>query len=432
LPRRIANIIVRFFTAGKKWIPYTFTYCDKCRKYVRRNHEHQENLRATGLRGIRKPKIRYRFKSRKEIPDVIDYEPIFEKAGYYPPDQGNQGSCTAQCGINDKAFQEIIAGTFTGQNSAAQLYWDIRDIDGETEHDSGGWMDQIGGVLGGTMKGQKVPDKLGVCLNKTMPYNQFDYKTQPSTKAYTEAKDYKCDPKQEAFYIDDIPDFLVEKKLPRIGIPITVSFNESLYNGGYVPETNDDRVRGYHAVTVVGKTPKYVKCMNSWGKITQARGYFYITWGELEYQESKGRVVCYAQKDHKDPSPKPNPVECIEGDTIILETCPNGSWKKRQRCVNNKWITEEQECDNPSPLPDNIWKGWSGATFFFLVVALVVAMFLAAYADIMRLYPGAMNYIPMILNYWCVIVGMIWGINLGKNLAYKHYYKKLMGEDYGK
>src|SRR4030042_1572661 len=101
-------------------------------------------------------------------------------------------SCTSQCGINDKAFQEIVNKTFKEKFSAAMLYWDIRDIDGVTDSDAGGWMDQIGGVLGGIMKGVKVRDKLGVCHNSTMPYSQFNYKTQPPSDAYVEAKNYEC------------------------------------------------------------------------------------------------------------------------------------------------------------------------------------------------------------------------------------------------
>src|SRR4030042_5989624 len=411
LPRRIANIIVRILTSYRKlrpiiglhskpttWIPYSFTYCVGCKKWVRKNHYCRSKLIGTGLRGIKKPKIRYQFKSHKTIPDIIDYRPIFNEAGYYPPDQGSQGSCTSQCGINDKAFQEIINKTFKEKFSAAMLYWDIRDIDGVTDSDAGGWMDQIGGGLGGAMKGIKVRDKLGVCHNSTMPYNQFDYNTRPSSNAYIEAKNYKCNLQQESLVIDDIPEFLVEKKLVRIGIPITTSFNQSLHNGGYVPETHDDNIRGYHAVLVVGKTPEHLIVMNSWGPNVQAKGYFYYPWGEVRYQQSKGRVDCWSQRDSNDPSPNPDPDP---------EPDPDPS---------------------PSPLPDNIWKGWSGATFFFLVVALVGAMFGTAYLQFTGMMPGAMSYIPYVINYWAVIVSMIWGVELGKNLAYKYYLKKLMGE----
>src|SRR4030042_3651477 len=127
-PRRFANITVRILTLGRKWIPYSFTYCDHCEKWVKRDHEHQANLVATGLRGIKKAKVRYRFKSKKTMPDTIDYRPIFNEAGYYPPDQGNQGCYSADTQIltSDgwKCFPEV-----TDKETLATL-----NMDGEIEY----------------------------------------------------------------------------------------------------------------------------------------------------------------------------------------------------------------------------------------------------------------------------------------------------------
>ena len=187
--------------------------------------------------------------------------------------QGTQGSCTANCGCEDKALTTIKKAQLYLTYSRAFLYYQERVILNETTVDQGANMVDIGEALA----------QWGVCYDATMPYNQDNYTTAPSQAAYSEAANHKSAANQTAVTPSDFKAALVDCQQQvnlgavRIGVPVGQSFMDASTNGGWVPipPPNDNHLGG-HAMLVVGYNDTlqgpdgnvgYFFALQSWGNL---------------------------------------------------------------------------------------------------------------------------------------------------------------------
>jgi hypothetical protein len=276
--------------------PKTMWYCNNCKRHVHGQHLQKPwgNGHDVFVLGLilplqpHKPEdFKPRLKLAAPLPRKVDMRPILANGGFVPFDQGQQGSCTANCGCADRAFMEIKAGTYTKPKSRSFTYARERLNMGTFPDDSGANMSDIGDVFG----------VYGVCFDSTMPYRDTDCATKPSNIAYTEALNYRCNPNQVDVSVDQIKQVTYEASIDvtagavRIGIPVPENFMDAINNGGYVPATPSGSILGGHALLVMGydddlKGPDgnvgYYIILNSWG-LVGASGYLYIPYVFMTY-----------------------------------------------------------------------------------------------------------------------------------------------------
>jgi len=303
----------------KRFLPSRY-YDHLNKRFVKEKDAGKPGVRTYGVR-LTKPKpeqfkFRQRYlgvRLRPKLPSRVDYRDLLSNGGFMVFDQGSQGSCTANCGCADKAFQEILSNTYGDPFSRAFLYYECRKLHGWENEDSGAEMEDIGIILGSE----------GVCLDSTMPYSQFDYTTPPDQEAIDEALAWTDDRDQTRLSWGEVKSALVEGPvminnipvgLPRIGVPIYSSFTSSEYNGGWVPIPQPtEELLGGHALLVVGYdddlvSPSGVKghyiVLNSWGRLQGARGYQYFPY---DYEKWSGPQSDNWQQFDQTPGPGPGP-----------------------------------------------------------------------------------------------------------------------------
>ena len=257
---------------------------------------------------LRKPEpFKYVFRryfSLRYLPPKIDLRPVLEAGGFKVFDQGNQGSCTANAGCADKAYQEIVNQTYETPLSRAFLYYEERALHGWEGQDTGAYMEDIGKVLG----------TKGVCLDKTMPYHDYNYTTKPSDIAYNEALEWVDDPTQTALAHGEIKNALNESKPVRIGVPVPNAFFEAKANG-WVP-LKYDNILGGHALLVVGYDDNltspagvtgHLIVLNSWGEGFGDQGYVYIPYEWMAHYNNNDNWTQLDVNPNPIPPEPPNP-----------------------------------------------------------------------------------------------------------------------------
>ena len=307
-------------------------FCRTCLMHVPSDHGAKYPTHIIHSLGVRltKPKPeQFKFRKRyttidiSKLPRKVDWRPILKDAGIKHNNQNGQGCCTAETAVIDKAFQEVLRGTYPGKFSVPFVYYQERVRHGCENEDSGAYMEDEGIVLG----------EDGVCLDSTMPFNPYDYRTPPSDAAKAEAKQWTTDRDQtrlswgaelmaalnEGPVMVYVPEYgNVPDGMPRTGIAIYSSFWNSEYNGGYVsiPQANES-LEGGHSLLAVGYdqdmigpdgTRGYFIFWGSWGELICAYGDHYIP---IEYHKYVGDSSDIWQQFDQVPGPGPQPTDCL-------------------------------------------------------------------------------------------------------------------------
>ncbi len=160
-------------------------------------------------------------------------------------DQGQLGSCTANCwlGMFMFATKKLFGETFLG--SRLQLYLDERKLNGNVDTDSGAEM----------RDGAKCLATIGVCPESMRPYDVSRYTVQPSADCYTEAAKRKI-----VQYMNVAQDLDHMKACLAEGFPFIFGFNVassfesfSVSRTGIVPMPKaGETVVGGHCMEVLG------------------------------------------------------------------------------------------------------------------------------------------------------------------------------------
>ncbi|MCK5896236.1 MAG: DUF4214 domain-containing protein, partial [Cocleimonas sp.] len=208
----------------------------------------------------------------------VGLPPSTDLSANFPPasSQGSQASCVGWAvGYALKSYHERVEEQwgFSPQTifSPSWLYNQIN-----------------GGINGGT----RIIDAMNLIVDNgaatlsTMPYNETDFKTQPSSVAVDEAKNYKAQRVDTLHSILEIKNSLARKDPVAISMwvnPDVMAFGwteqDAVMNS--VPTGVDNNPNsGGHAVTIVGYDDNRYggafKIINSWGSNWGDQGYFWM------------------------------------------------------------------------------------------------------------------------------------------------------------
>jgi len=200
----------------------------------------------------------------KVLPSKVDL-----RAGCSPVEnQGQLGSCTANALVGNLEFLENKAGRTATDLSRLFIYYNERAMEGTVDSDSGAAI----------RDGVKSLVKLGVCSEKSWPYNIAKFTQKPSAACFKEAATHEVTSYHRILSLQEMRQCLAE------GYPFVFGFTVySAFESKAVAKTGalnlpkpSEKDLGGHAVCAVGydDTAKRVLVRNSWGADWGMGGYF--------------------------------------------------------------------------------------------------------------------------------------------------------------
>lgn len=261
-------------------------------------------------------------------------------SGNFPPagNQGNQNSCVAWATAYAlKSYQERM-----------EENWDLT-TDGEPNFNhifSPAFI--YNQINEGVDEGSYPTDALDLIVQKgaatwaTMPYNEKDYRTPPSSAALREAGQFKGAKKYTADGIQAMKKALANRQPVIGGIFIYNSFyklkgTNAVYNSA--DQACDPSNSCGHAVAVVGYDDnKYggaFKILNSWGPNWGDNGYFWLPYSFARYNTPQGAMLSsalYLEDADNNLSVTPIPQPTPQNDVPNLQV---ESWSARYNASPN-------------------------------------------------------------------------------------------------
>jgi C1A family cysteine protease len=206
--------------------------------------------------------LRFSVPKRVKIPDFVDLRKYCSTI----EDQGAIGSCTANALVGALEVLENQKWGKWADLSRLFLYWNERDMIGETGSDSGAYI----------RDGVKSLVKQGVCLERIWEYDAKKLFKKPCSQAYNEALLHKVIRYERIANIDEANAALA------MGFPVVFGFtvysNFMDIGSDGMMEMPRGSVEGGHAVLCVGynRPKKFRIVRNSWGEEWGDRGNFYM------------------------------------------------------------------------------------------------------------------------------------------------------------
>jgi C1A family cysteine protease len=230
------------------------------------------------------PSIGYPLTLVKSTPDPRDYifttppspaKTSYSLKQYCSPiqDQGQLGSCTGFSITGAMETNYDKQGKFT-KLSELFVYYNERNLENTVGTDSGASL----------RDGIQSSYKLGVSSEALWPYNVSQYKTKPSTAAYTDALRRKITSYQACTSLNAVIS-AIQNNMPVVfGFLVYQSFWSIGRNGIMpVPNTRREVFYGGHAVSAVGydNSTSLLTIRNSWGTGWGDGGYFYMPYAVM-------------------------------------------------------------------------------------------------------------------------------------------------------
>jgi C1A family cysteine protease len=211
-----------------------------------------------------------------QLPDKVDLRPQM------PPvyDQGQLGSCTANAIGAAFECDQLQEGLKDFLPSRLFIYYNERAIEGTVDSDSGAMI----------RDGMKSIAKLGVCDEKTWPYDIATFTQKPSAKAYAEGLRHQALVYRRVLAnLHQMQGCLASGFPFVLGISVYESFmSPEVAKTGEVPlPARSEQLEGGHAVLAVGYengSQRFV-VRNSWGPSWGMAGYFTIPYAYLTDQQ---------------------------------------------------------------------------------------------------------------------------------------------------
>jgi C1A family cysteine protease len=182
-------------------------------------------------------------------------------------DQGQEGSCTAHAGTEDR---EAIAAQYEGRIvklSPQFLYYIERQLDGT--------LDQ--GDCGSTGETScKAINQFGVCQESGDPYNVANLSVAPTAAQLQDALSFKAGAYHSLFTTQDVKLCINSGYRVRIGMDVYQSFEDIKSDGLMpIPNASKEQLLGGHEILIFAyddtvkcpgaQAPGAVRVRNSWG-----------------------------------------------------------------------------------------------------------------------------------------------------------------------
>ena len=227
----------------------------------------------------------------ENLPSSIDLTNQFP----IPKNQGSQGSCTAWAvGYAMKSHQEYV-----------EHGWNLSDV--KTQCSPSYIYNQINN---GVDRGSSISNALnllvneGVCSLYNMPYNQYDYTSQPNSSQEDIASNFKAADWHTILGVSAVKDALASNQGVVISIGCYTDFdNISSNNDTYDVINSNDTTRGRHAICLIGydDANQRFKFINSWGTNWGLSGYGYISYDMFtDSRNSSGWGYVIDNESHSD------------------------------------------------------------------------------------------------------------------------------------
>jgi len=191
-------------------------------------------------------------------------------------DQGAAGSCVGNSVVGNMEFLMIKNKRPFIDLSRLFAYYNARLLEGSTGSDAGAYIrDAI-----------KALKTLGVCSEKSWPYDVSKVTKRPSIKCYLEALNLQIQKYERLNSLDEMKTCL-SRGFPFVfGFSVYESFmTDKVAKTGTAPmPKKDEKLLGGHAVCCVGyaDSKKRVTVRNSWGTQWGKDGYFTLPYAYLE------------------------------------------------------------------------------------------------------------------------------------------------------
>ena len=200
----------------------------------------------------------------KTLPPKVDLSP-----GCSPVEnQGQLGSCTANALVGNLEFLEKKAGRTVTDLSRLFIYYNERAMEGTINEDAGAMI----------RDGVKSLVNLGVCSEKSWPYNIAKFTAKPPAACYKAAADHQVTSYHRIIGLTQMRQCLAE------GYPFVFGFTVyEAFESAQVARTGQlnlpkprEAQMGGHAVCAVGydDASKRILVRNSWGADWGIKGYF--------------------------------------------------------------------------------------------------------------------------------------------------------------
>jgi len=222
---------------------------------------HKYGLKITS----KTPKVLYDQIPTNGIPKKVDLRNFASPVA----NQGDLGACTGFAIV--KGLSEFLLNkqhkSFVPL-SPLFLYYNERKIEGTVNDDAGASI----------ADGMKVLKQTGVSPEEDWPYDITKFKLTPPKTAFDDATDYKVTTTKPLTGLSQIKSELNKGNAVVFGIEVYESFEKSKDGIIPVPDINNEKELGGHAVFCLGfDDSKNVLIMkNSWGADWGDKGYFYL------------------------------------------------------------------------------------------------------------------------------------------------------------
>ena len=189
--------------------------------------------------------------------------------------------------VRDQGIQNSCAGwavAYAYKTYQEKLDWKWNVINDPTHQFSPSYV--YNQINGGSDNGSYLPDAMRLMVNQgcatlsSMPYNQNDCWTQPTTAQRTIAAKHKALSwtSTNSGDVTAMKNSLASRVPVIVGIPVYPDFNVTTSNPVY--DNTNGNLEGYHAITLVGynDTRQAFKFINSWGTSYGFNGYGWIAY----------------------------------------------------------------------------------------------------------------------------------------------------------
>ena len=264
-------------------------------------------------------------------------------------DQGHAGSCTANALAGAYEYLEKRTLDVDGRVSRLFVYWNERDLKGETDKD-------CGANLG---LGIQSLQNAGACSEEIWPYDLDNLFASPPDEAFAAGKEHTIDEAHKVTIdLHDMRHCLAEGYPFVFGLGLFDSFEKDGHNahGRISMPTARSKAAGGHAMLCVGYSDKDKAFVvrNSWGEKWGDEGYCYIPYdylGNAKYSHDLWTLRRAHNLDFTEGIAKDAPSSFYEDDPVSVQVPEDAPASEEEQPVEDPPAEDPPAEDPPAEDP---------------------------------------------------------------------------------